>query len=72
LQGFGPATICGAEEDYKNPPPVSISDSDPRRLCSAAEKLPFFDHLKQKGVKKTDRLPFGCMTWFSVSPLPEK
>jgi hypothetical protein len=41
-------------------------------LAVRAEKLPFFDQLKQQGVKKADKLPFDCMTWFSVSPLPEK
>jgi hypothetical protein len=41
-------------------------------LVVKAEKLPFFDQLKQQGVKKTDRLPFDCMTWFSISALPEK
>jgi len=32
-----------------------------------AGKLPFYDKLRQKGVKATDRLPFDCMVWFSIS-----
>lgn len=36
-------------------------------LVTKAEKLPFFDKLKQDGVKASDRLPFDCMAWFSVS-----
>jgi hypothetical protein len=34
-----------------------------------AGKLPFYDQLKQKGVAATDRLPFDCMAWFSLSAL---
>jgi hypothetical protein len=34
-----------------------------------AGKLPFYDQLKQQGVKATDRLPFDCMAWFSLSAL---
>ncbi len=34
-----------------------------------AEKLPFYSRLEQQGVKATDRLPFDCMAWFSLSPL---
>lgn len=33
-----------------------------------AYKLPFYSRLKQQGVKATDRLPFDCMAWFSLSP----
>ena len=36
-------------------------------LVLEAEKLPFFDQLKQNGVKASDKLPFDCMTWFSIS-----
>ena len=36
-------------------------------LVQKAEELPFFDLLKQEGVKASDRLPFDCMTWFSIS-----
>ena len=36
-------------------------------LVQKAEKLPFFDQLKKKGIKATDKLPFDCMAWFSIS-----
>jgi hypothetical protein len=36
-------------------------------LVQKAKDLPFFDQLKQQGVKAADKLPFDCMTWFSVS-----
>jgi len=32
-----------------------------------AEKLPFYGTLKQQGVAGSDRLPFDCMAWFSLS-----
>ena len=35
-------------------------------LVQRADKLPFYEQLKQQGVKATDKLPFDCMTWFSV------
>ena len=41
-------------------------------LIQKAEKLPFFDQLKKKGIKATDKLPFDCMTWFSVSAVSQK
>jgi len=41
-------------------------------LVLKAEKLPFFDQLKRQGVKGSDRLPFDCMAWFSVSAIIEK
>jgi hypothetical protein len=34
-----------------------------------AGKLPFYSQLKQQGVTATDRLPFDCMAWFSLSAL---
>jgi len=37
-------------------------------LVEKAGKLPFYDNLKAHGVKAEDRLPFDCMTWFSISP----
>jgi len=40
-------------------------------LVSEAGKLPFFDKLNQNGIKASDRLPFDCMTWFSISSLPQ-
>ena len=36
-------------------------------LVLEAGKLPFFDQLKPHGIKASDRLPFDCMAWFSVS-----
>jgi len=36
-------------------------------LVAKAGKLPFFDQLNLHGIKASDRLPFDCMTWFSVS-----
>jgi hypothetical protein len=41
-------------------------------LVLKAEKLPFYEQLKQQGVKATDKLPFDCMTWFSVAAVSEK
>lgn len=37
-----------------------------------AEKLPFYDQLKHKGVTASDRLPFDCMAWFSISTLSQE
>jgi hypothetical protein len=36
-------------------------------LVLEAGKMPFFDQLKQHGIKASERLPFDCMIWFSVS-----
>ena len=36
-------------------------------LVQRADKLPFYEQLKQHGVKAAAKLPFDCMTWFSVS-----
>jgi hypothetical protein len=41
-------------------------------LVQKAEKLPFFDQLKKEGIKAADRLPFDCMTWFSISAVSQK
>jgi hypothetical protein len=35
-------------------------------LVMRADKLPFFDRLKPQGVRASDKLPFDCLTWFSV------
>ena len=32
-----------------------------------AKQLPFFDQLKQQSVKADEKLPFDCMTWFSIT-----
>jgi hypothetical protein len=36
-------------------------------LVQKAGKLPFFDQLKPHGIQASDKLPFDCMTWFSIS-----
>lgn len=36
-------------------------------LIKRGDKLPFGDWLKMQGVKDTDKLPFDCMIWFSIS-----
>jgi hypothetical protein len=41
-------------------------------LVQKAGKLPFYDQLKQQGVKAADKLPFDCMAWFSVSAVLQK
>jgi hypothetical protein len=41
-------------------------------LVLEAGKLPYYDQLEQYGIKETDKLPFDCMTWFSVSPAAQK
>ncbi|MBN1545043.1 MAG: hypothetical protein JW902_00120 [Syntrophaceae bacterium] len=38
-------------------------------LVTEAARLPFYDQLKQRGIRAKDRLPFDCMAWFSVSDL---
>ncbi len=32
-----------------------------------AGQLPFFEELRQQGIRENDRLPFDCMAWFSIS-----
>jgi len=41
-------------------------------LVLKAEKLPFCEQLKQQGVKATDKLPFDCMTWYSVAAVSQQ
>ena len=41
-------------------------------LIMKADKLPFYEQLKQQGVKAGDKLPFDCMTWFSVSAVSQQ
>jgi len=36
-------------------------------LITEASRLPFYEQLKEQGVKASGRLPFDCMAWFSVS-----
>lgn len=42
-------------------------------LVTEAAKMPFYEQLRQRGVKAADRLPFDCVAWFAVSPiLPQR
>jgi hypothetical protein len=47
---------------------ISIASVEKVRVL-AAEKLPFYNELKKAGVRATDKLPFDCMVWFSVTGL---
>lgn len=40
-------------------------------LITEAAKLPFYEQLKQRGIKAEDRLPFDCVAWFTVSHLSQ-
>ena len=35
-------------------------------LINRAKKLPFAESLKNQGVKPSARLPYDCLTWFSI------
>jgi hypothetical protein len=37
-------------------------------LVLPAGRLPFFEKLREGGVRAQDRVPFDCQTWFSVRP----
>ncbi len=37
-------------------------------LVLPAGQMPFFERLKAHGVRKGDKLPYDCLTWFSISP----
>ena len=39
-------------------------------LVLEAGKLPFFEKLREGGAQVSDKLPFDCQTWFSVSHAP--
>ncbi len=39
-------------------------------LIAEAGTLPFFDQLGKNGVQASERLPFDCLTWFSISAVP--
>jgi hypothetical protein len=41
-------------------------------LVSEAAKLPFYDQLRPHGIQATDKLPFDCVTWFSVSEVSQE
>jgi hypothetical protein len=38
-------------------------------LVTEAAKMPFYEQLRQRGVKAAHRLPFDCVAWFAVSPI---
>lgn len=38
-------------------------------LVIPAGQLPFFEQLPKDEVKETDKLPYDCMTWFSITKL---
>jgi hypothetical protein len=38
-------------------------------LVTEAAKMPFYEQLRQRGIKAADRLPFDCVVWFAVSPI---
>lgn len=40
-------------------------------LVERADLLPFFEVLRSAGALGTDRVPFDCQAWFSLSPLVE-
>lgn len=43
------------------------------KLCiMKAKDLPYFDQLKQYGVKADEKLPFDAMTWFSIKDAQQK
>jgi hypothetical protein len=48
---------------------ISFACAEKVLVCEAV-KLPFYDRLKEHGIKPKDRLPFDCMAWFSVAEVP--
>jgi len=38
-----------------------------RVLVSKAGELPYFDQIKNQGIKATDKLPYDCLVWLSVT-----
>jgi hypothetical protein len=36
-------------------------------LVQRADQLPFYDLLKAQGVQAAEKLPFDCMTWFTIT-----
>lgn len=50
---------------------ITLSSVEKVRVLEA-RNLPFYDHLRKQGVQATDKLPFDCMAWFSVSAEGEK
>ena len=45
---------------------VTLGYVEKVRVLNAGQ-LPFFPQLERQGVKAIDRLPFDCMSWFSIS-----
>lgn len=35
-------------------------------LVRRAKELPYFDKLKSSGIEPSEKLPYDCMTWFSI------
>ncbi|MCE5263890.1 MAG: hypothetical protein LLG97_10190 [Deltaproteobacteria bacterium] len=48
---------------------ISFSAAE-KVLIAEAGKLPFYELLKERGVKAADRLPFDCAAWFRVGSVP--
>jgi len=46
-----------------------VFSSAEKVLITKAYKLPFFERLKKHGVNAANKLPFDCLTWFSVSKI---
>lgn len=36
-------------------------------LVQRADQLPYYDLLKAQGVQASEKLPFDCMTWFTIA-----
>ncbi len=49
---------------------IKLASVEKVRVLEAG-KLPFYSRLRQQGVAATDRLPFDCMAWFSLSVLSQ-
>ena len=45
---------------------IEVSDVE-KVLVAPAGKLPFFEQFPKGDVRASDRLPYDCMTWFSVT-----
>jgi len=41
-------------------------------LVLKADQLPFYKELRQQGVSAAEKLPFDCMTWFSIAAASQK
>jgi hypothetical protein len=45
---------------------IALSHAE-KVLVLEAVKLPFYEQLRQQGIKAADRLPFDCAAWFAVN-----